>query len=268
MKEVDLEQSSVPVFASWREGVGGFLGEVKDAMGGLLYPRVCAGCGRGVVASGRAGLCEGCFGDLRPLRAPICEKCGEPYAGEVSGPFRCSNCADRTFSFDYAVAAYRGEGLMRELIHRFKYQRAFYLGRVLGELMEDVFWDGRVDMSDDWVLVPVPLHARRKREREFNQAAELCRVLRRRHDWPVVGVLKRTRYTSVQVSLDRAERLANMEGAFDMRPWGGWRGRLEGRSVFLVDDVLTTGATAHGCARVLKERAGADKVVVLTLARS
>ncbi|MEM7146771.1 MAG: ComF family protein [Verrucomicrobiota bacterium] len=267
MMGTNEEEECSLMLAPTDEGVG-FLGEVKDAVGGLLYPRVCAGCGRGVVEPGRAGLCEGCRRELRPVRAPICEKCGEPYPAAVSVSFRCSNCSDRDLSFDFAVAAYRGEGLMRELIHRYKYQRAFYLSRVLGELMEDVFWDERVDGKEDWVLVPVPLHARRKREREFNQAAELCRMLGRRHGWPVAAPLKRTRYTSVQVSLDRAERLANMEGVFALRGMAGWKRRLSGRSVLLVDDVLTTGATTHGCAKVLKEEVGVDKVVVLTLARS
>jgi competence protein ComFC len=234
----------------------------------LLYPRVCAGCERGGVVAGRAGLCELCEEELKPVVAPMCEKCGEPYAAEVSGPFQCSNCVGRDLSFDFAVAAYRGEGLVREMIHRFKYQHAHHLGKVLGILIEEAFRDVRVEESDDWLLVPVPLHPRRRREREFNQAAELCRMLGGRRGWSVISALKRTRYTPVQVGLDRAERLANLRGAFTMRRVVAGRRRLRGGRVLLVDDVLTTGATTHECATVLKEEAGVDKVVVLTVARS
>jgi predicted amidophosphoribosyltransferase len=142
-----------------------FWGEVREAAAGLLYPRVCAGCERGGGVAERSGLCAGCREGLSPVVAPVCEKCGEPYPAEVSGPFRCSNCAGRSLSFDFAVAAYRGEGLVREMIHRFKYQQAYHLGRVLGVLIEEGLRDERVDVAHDWLLVPVPRNGRGMRAR-------------------------------------------------------------------------------------------------------
>ncbi len=140
-------------------------------------------------------------------------KCGEAYLPEGAGTFVCQTCQGRDFFFDYAVSPYQSRGVLRELIHRFKYQRQLFLGPLLGSLLVDVLQDERiVDLRQDWVAVPVPLHARRYREREFNQALELCRELQERSGIPYVNALKRTRYTSSQTRYRREQRMENLSG--------------------------------------------------------
>lgn len=250
---------------------GGFLG--------LLYPRNCAGCEEPLDGDGdadRTWLCQPCESRLHRIAPPYCGVCGQSYAGEVSeaaARFRCGNCADLDLAFDFAVGAYRNEGLARELIHRFKYGRQHALCALLGELLRGALTDDRLAGSlaagERWTLVPVPLHGRRLRDRGFNQAAELCRVLRRSvgDAFDLTPALRRVRHTGHQAALDRGDRLSNLQGAFALAPGRRLRSRIAGRSVLLVDDVLTTGATAAECARVLVETGGAAKVVVITVVR-
>jgi competence protein ComFC len=172
------------------------------------------------------------------------------------------NCGDLEFAFDYATAAYRSRGVVRDLIHRFKYDHRLHLRHLLARMLCEGFRDGRLAASPPALIVPVPLHPARQREREFNQAEVLARLAGARLDVPVEDVLQRRRYTLTQTNFHREERLANLAGAFAVRSGGN----VDGRTVALVDDVLTTGSTADACARVLR-RAGAAAVVVITVAR-
>jgi len=172
------------------------------------------------------------------------------------------NCGDLDLNFDFATSAYRSRGAVRELIHRFKYNKHLHLRHVLGRMLREGFGDPRVRAMGVDGIVPVPLHPAREREREFNQAAILAAVASRRLALPVVDCLRRVRYTLTQTHFHREERFGNLEGAFALR-----RGaEIDGKNLALVDDVLTTGSTTDACARVLKE-AGASAVVVITVAR-
>jgi ComF family protein len=177
----------------------------------------------------------------------------------------CHTCRGRSFAFEFALAPYEARGVMRDLIHRFKYQRQLHLRPLLGELLAQLRDHPRLrPWIENGLTVPVPLHPRRFREREFNQAEELCQELKRRWGIPSTRALKRLRYTSTQTRFRRGQRQANLHGAFalsrDAPP------KWEERPLLLVDDVFTTGSTAHECARVLRD-AGAKNVVVITLAR-
>jgi ComF family protein len=251
---------------NWRAGWEGLLG--------LVYPRVCAGCQAPLGATGRRWQCEACESRWRRIEPPYCDVCGQGYAASLTGAgFTCSNCAGVDLAFDFAVGAYRNEGLARDLIHRFKYGREMHLADLLGYQLRAVFGDFRLAGSlgaASWILVPVPLHRRRQREREFNQAAELCHSLRRwepRGDFFFVDALRRVRHTGHQASLDRAGRLQNLQDAFSLAKNRRIREAVDGAEVLLVDDVLTTGATASECARVLKDQGNAAKVVVITVVR-
>jgi competence protein ComFC len=172
------------------------------------------------------------------------------------------NCGDLEFSFDFATSAYRSRGVVRTLIHQFKYSRQVHLRHLLGRMLAEGFRDERLaDLRPD-AIVPVPLHPTRKREREFNQAEMLAALAGCRLGLPVEDALLRTRYTQTQTHYHREERLGNLLGAFALRPGV----RVRGRVIALVDDVLTTGSTADACARVLRA-AGASAVVVITVAR-
>ena len=172
------------------------------------------------------------------------------------------NCGDRDLSFAFAAAAYRSRGVVRDLIHLFKYNRQIHLRHLLARMLCEGFRDPRLGAVPVDLIVPVPLHPARKREREFNQAEVLAVLAGRRLGMPVADCLRRKRYTLTQTHFHREERFENLESAFALR-----RGAAVcGRSVALVDDVLTTGSTTDACARVLRE-AGASAVVVITVAR-
>jgi ComF family protein len=172
------------------------------------------------------------------------------------------NCGDRELNFDFAAAAYRSRGPVRELIHNFKYNKQLHLRHLLGRMLRQGFADPRIEALGLDGIIPVPLHPAREREREFNQAAVLASVASARLSLPVINGLRRTRYTSTQTHFHREERFENLDGAFALRPGA----HVTGRNLALVDDVLTTGSTAAACARVLKQ-AGASAVVVITVAR-
>lgn len=240
---------------------GRWAAEFFAASAGLLYPPHCAGCD--VPLPARWGrLCRACRRRRTKLQPPRCAVCGQPFGGVVPERFRCMNCGDLELAFEFATAAYRSRGVTRELIHRFKYGHHLHLRHLLGKMLADGFRDERVTGDPVEAIVPVPLHATKKREREFNQAEVLARVAGRRLGLPVEDCLRRRRYTRTQTHLHRDERFENLDGAFVLRR----RARVEGRRLALVDDVLTTGSTADACARVLRE-AGAAAVVVITVAR-
>ncbi len=236
----------------------------------LLYPPRCAACAIRLPAPATADFCEACSARLEPITPPCCHLCCEPFPGQISGPFSCPNCEGQDFAFDFAITSWQSTGPLREAIHRFKYGKYLHLRLPLAHKLIDSFNDPRFPASaspaageNPWVLVPVPLHARRFRERRFNQSAELARTVAKLSGIPCHDLLRRTRYTTAQAALNRQQRLKNLEGAFMLKP----KTILPPHAgIFLVDDVFTTGSTAHECALTLK-RAGAARVVVLTVAR-
>ncbi len=238
----------------------------------LVFTDHCALCHTpgGGENTDRLQLCDVCRDRLPRLEAPFCQVCGQWFVGEIPHLFRCGNCAGRRFAFEFARAPFQARRELRELVHRFKYGGQLWLAPTLGGLLADALRGPRADprlaAEPEWLLVPVPLHARRLREREFNQAEELARHLAHATGLPLAPVLRRRRYTTVQASLDRARRLHNLRGAFTLHQ-GRTATRVHGRAVLLIDDVFTTGATTQECAHILKTDGGARRVVVLTLAR-
>ena len=176
---------------------------------------------------------------------------------------RCANCAHRTIHFDAAVAAYRGRGIVRDVIHEFKYNRQIHLRHLVARWLRAALDDERLRDCQFDVIVPVPLHPARQRERGFNQASLLAELLSAHTSIPCRPLLKRIRYTTTQTALDRSERMENLHNAFRLRK----NVDVRGLRVLLIDDVLTTGSTLSECARVLK-RAGAKSVHAATAARA
>jgi ComF family protein len=172
---------------------------------------------------------------------------------------RCGLCRLGLQGFDavYSYGSY--EGTLRQLVHLFKYGGVRPLGRTFGRLLDQAL---PRETSFD-VIVPMPLHWFKKWQRGFNQSDLLAQEIGKKWNVPVRNVIRRTKATLPQAGLTNAKRRANMSGAFRVP-----RGRsLAGMRVLLVDDVVTTGATASACARVLK-RAGAAHVALLALART
>lgn len=232
----------------------------------VLYPSACALCD----APLRFGqcLCQECHADLPPLRAPFCEVCGECFDGAIDRPFACPNCGELDFAFTFARPAMRHDARTRSLIHRVKYGREVHLAAGLAWLAEEAFADPRLAeaLESHWPLVPVPLHWRRRQHRYFNQAREIALHLGRRFGLRVCPALKRNRGTETQTHLTRHQRLANLNGAFQVTAAGRRLVDQEIPGVILIDDVFTTGATVHECARTLK-KAGLQKVIVVTVMR-
>lgn len=204
------------------------------------------------------GLCRSCLEKIARAVAPLCNTCGRPVRGEADV---CRQCAARRRFFTVARAPTVYDGAMKDYIHRFKYGSERELGLALGVLLGRFLERERTLWPVDGI-VPVPLHPQRLEDRGFNQAEVLAKVA---GDWvgrPVwADALQRTRTTETQTRLSARERRDNVKGAF--RPW-----RVEkpaGKHVLLVDDVLTSGATADEAARTLL-KAGALSVNVLCLA--
>lgn len=236
-----------------------------DASLNFLYPPACQMCGSRRASASEGYVCDDCWtrdGGVRFIRRPYCERCGLPYEGDLSTPFECANCRDLELSFCWARSAVVARGVVLEAIHRYKYHRALCFEPFLADLL--IREAGASLAGESWdVIVPVPLHPLRQREREFNQAERLARHLARRTGIPVhAGLLRRVRLTGTQTLLTRVERAANMRQAFALRP----SQNLNGQKLVLLDDVFTTGATTNACARVLRQ-AGAEEVCVWTLAR-
>jgi len=163
------------------------------------------------------------------------------------------------YHFDRAISVLHYTPEVRQLIHRFKYGGISYLSRTLGRWMAQAYKQ-RCDWELD-IILPVPLHPRRQRQRGFNQSALLARELGRYIDVPVKeNVLVRKKYTPAQAGLSKFQRMQNLRGAFEVRE----PETVRGKSVLLVDDVFTTGSTVDECSKVLLQ-AGVQRVYVITL---
>lgn len=226
----------------------------------IVYPPHCALC----LAETEPGdhLCGPCRQTASKIDAPFCYVCSEPFSGQIDGDFTCSRCQEREFSFECAITRYLHRGPVREFVHRFKYNRQYYLRLELGRWLGETLDDFRMTKQPIDAIVPVPLHSARKRERGFNQAAALARLLAQKAGKPMVHALQRVRYTSTQTQFDRHARMENLRNAFRMRQ----NVPVRNLHLLLVDDVLTTGSTVDECARILKQ-AGAGSVRVATVAR-
>lgn len=232
----------------------------------LIYPPVCLVCGEFLSkepGSGRPSFCTRCLKGFRHIVPPACTVCGIPFATGVGEDHACENCIRKPPHFKSLSAPYLYEGTIMEALHRFKYgPKSSYAG-ALGPLIAG-FAGSRINPPAGLVVMPVPLHKKRLRERGFNQSLLLARHVARELDRKLDFLsLRRVKYTTAQTGLGREERRQNVKGAFRViKPEA-----VSGREVLLVDDVATTGHTLNECAGVLG-KAGAKEVRCLVLART
>jgi ComF family protein len=225
----------------------------------VLFAPACAACDQALDEPSRGPVCARCWASVLPLTPPLCDACGDPLPAWRTMALpnaRCPRCrrAVRHVSRTRAIGAY--DGTLRAIVHALKYDGRRSLAAALAALMRE---RGAEILAGADALVPVPLHPARRRERGFNQAADLARHL----PLPTVNALRRTRPTAAQASLPAARRHGNVRGAFAATPLAA---SVSGLTVVLVDDVSTTGATLEACAHALKAE-GVVEVRALTAAR-
>ncbi len=236
-------------------------GVLSERLLTFLFPRPCLACNRDTEGS-RAflGLCVRCSGRLRPLSGSRCPLCARALPGPAPPGYRCGACRRRPAPFDRLVALWSYDRPLDRVIRALKFEGLDYLGRHIGEALAERL---RVAAPAAELAVAVPLHWRRQLARGYNQAERIAAPLASGLGLPLVPALRRVRATPPQARLPRRERARNLGRAFRAR-----RGPLlAGRSLLLVDDVITTGATLRAAAAALR-RAGAAEITVATAART
>jgi ComF family protein len=253
----------------------------------LLMPSDCRVCGAAMAALARVRVCEACVrrvgaqadaGQTGLGQDVLCTRCGDALGMESArfasamGVSECTMCRLAPPQFDRAVSFANYEDEMRRMLHLLKFEGMRGVAEhVLGDAMAAAAGKLRGDAADELVVVPVPLFAAREKTRGFNQAKVLAEVMVKRlrrlePGWTLrlgSGVLERVKDTRALYALNPAQRRASLKGAFRV----AGAEAVRGREVLLIDDIMTTGATARECARVLK-RAGAAKVWVVTAAKA
>jgi ComF family protein len=227
-----------------------------------LFPDECRVCEQPLQEISRVPVCRTCLAKPEPLAAEyFCVQCRSPFLSRfpLDEEGRCALCRRGVRGFDAAYSFGFYDAELRKLIHVFKYGRVPTLAAPLGKLLARAVPH---DQTFD-VIVPVPLHWRKRWQRGFNPAELLAREVSRRTQAPVENALRRVKNTSAQAGLTSSKRRLNVSGAFQAKR----HATLDGRRVLLIDDVMTTGATAASCARAL-HRAGARQVTLMTLARA
>jgi ComF family protein len=245
--------STLLTFWSCKLDVGSWLRGAADGTAAVILAPLCAACRVPLEHPTRGAVCSSCWASIVPITPPCCRTCGDPlpsWRAISIEDTRCPRCrrtsaAGTRVSLVRAIGRY--EGSLRAIVHALKYDGRPTIARHLAARMHQ---SGGDVLEDADCVVPVPLHGSRERARGFNQARELARHL----GLPVIDAVSRTRRTASQADLPAARRHANVRGAFVVRKGA----RIEGRTVVLVDDVSTTGATLNACAGPLFDAGAAD----------
>ena len=249
-----------------RHGLRAWLMGTAGALTSLVFPGGCRICDELLTDSRRVPICQDCLASFKRVPSPICEICGMPLPGlgQDRAQFRlCPACQDRTYAFDRARSFAFYSGALVRAILLLKFEQIDPLGSWFAERLAELVQSELGNFVGD-VVVPVPLHRQRERERGYNQAALISKPLAKRLHLPHRTVLlMRIRARPDKHILSLEERWESVRGAFATRPGS----QVDKLRVLLVDDVMTTGATLDACAKVLRE-AGARSVIALTVARA
>ncbi|OFW71273.1 MAG: hypothetical protein A2W02_01355 [Alphaproteobacteria bacterium RBG_16_64_48] len=259
--EAELSLEAPPASPASTRGAAGIMRPMLGRLADLLLPPVCISCRTRIGTHGL--LCGACFAKIDFIAPPICARLGVPLPYDAGEPSLSAAAIASPPVYDRARAAARYSDTMRELIQSFKYRDRHEGLPLFARWLRKA---GTELLAGADLIVPVPLYPARLWWRRFNQSAMLAQAVGRLTGIAVdCFVLKRVRRTANQVGLTADQRRRNVRGAFKVDR--ARRGRIKGRNVVVIDDVITTGATAEACARALK-RAGAARVDVLALARA
>jgi len=227
----------------------------------VFFPRSCVCCGDAVEDSGYEHLCRDCSRELFLVSPPNCRVCGYPFHGLLAGPQTCPHCAELEPLFDEGKTLFLAKGPGRALVHELKYQSGFYILRDIERMVRAA--QDYLDYLSGAVLVPVPLHDVKLRERGYNQSDRITEGLARATGGScrIEKLLLRTKFTQTQTRLNREARHRNVKNAFALAEDAVV---IPDQDYILVDDVFTTGSTLNACAAALR-KAGANHIKVATL---
>ena len=245
--------------------VGRVFREALDALASLVFPAPCRICETTLLTASRIPICPNCLASMRPFAGPACRHCGRPFTSgqaESAAQPLCHLCRRDVYGFDLARSYAPYDSAVVRAITLLKYSAVAPLGDWFGARLAELV-AGQPELFEADVVVPVPLHPTRLRERGYNQAELIARPLARRLGVPLRPLLLvRTKPRPDKLKLSRKERWRIVRGAYGMREGS----QVDKMRVLLVDDVFTTGATLDACARVLR-KAGASRIVGVTVAR-
>lgn len=228
----------------------------------IIFPPQCLACAEIINQPTKQLFCSDCLEKINFITDNFCPICGMPFLLNSAGSHVCGSCLENKPYYCQARAVAAFETVIMDAIHKFKYGRNISIGHALGSFMADFAFPD-FDFSEYSLLIPVPLHIKRLRERGFNQSLLLARQIGKKYKLPVdFSLLKRCKFTLTQTGLNKAEREKNVKGALTVAD----EKKVNGQNIILIDDVFTTGATINECAKVLL-KAGAQKTAVLTLSR-
>ena len=234
-----------------------------SALADIVFPPRCLTCTEIVDHQRNSPFCPDCFSKIHFIRSPLCPCCGTPFTGADRYDHLCGDCITTKSVFAVARAVGRYETILLEAIHRFKYNGKIYIGEILGRLMAEYTYPS-FNITKNSLIVPVPLHSKKLRERGFNQSLILAREISKKFSIPLdFMTLRRYVNTEPQISLGKKERESNVHGAFSVTD----PDKIKGQRIILVDDVFTSGSTVKECARVLMKNK-AVAIAVITLARA
>lgn len=237
-----------------------FLKQLTQLVVEIFYPRSCLHCGDAVEHSDYQFLCSACSRELFLSKPPSCSTCGYPFFGMLAGPRICPHCTELDPLFEQGKTLFLAKGPARSIIHALKYQSGFYVLEDVKVMIAKI--PSYKDYFDGAILVPVPLHPTKERERGFNQSLVIAKSLNdATMSKDLQNLLVRKVYTQTQTRLSRTARHQNVKNAFALDSDAVV---IPNQTYILVDDVITTGSTFNACAAALRE-AGATQIKVATL---
>jgi ComF family protein len=241
------------------------LSSLTGAVLDLIYPNNCINCKTAILEKDyEFSLCRDCWQSIENILPPFCSKCGAHLENITSVIDLCRDCQKQELYFDKAYSVFAFEGILKELIHKFKYSNKTMLAKVFAKMIFDFAMNFNIPLSGYDIMLPVPLHSTRLREREYNQCEILAQQLQRFFHLEIsTKDVARIKHTRSQITLDKTARWENIVGAFKIRN----NQAFINKNVLIVDDLITTGATASELAKTLKE-SGAKMVSVLTIAKA
>ena len=236
--------------------------ELLSAISDIIFPPQCLSCAEILNPQAKSVFCSSCLEKIRFISGSICPVCGMAFFNSPAENHICGNCLEARPYFTKARAVAGFETVIMDTIPKFKYGRNVVIGDGLGSFMAGFSFPD-FDFAEYLLIIPVPLHIKKLRERRFNQSLLLARALGKKHKITVnFSLLKRHKFTLTQTGFNRTEREKNIKGAFIITD----KKKIAGKNIILVDDVYTTGATVNECSKILK-KGGAKNIAVLTLAR-